>query len=618
MKISRKEYLNRVHGGWFGKCLGGAAGAPVEGRKHNINISDYRSIMNPELPNDDLDIQLLWLDVLEEKGININSNDLAKAWVEKCWYPFSEYGYFLKNYHRGLNPPLTGQFNNPFVDGMGCTIRAEIWGFIFPDNSDSAVRYARYDAQLDHSGNGLAGELFIAAIISKAFAVSDLMKLIHTGLQYVEPDLKVHACITKVLNLYSSGVTDYKILRKEILKDFQHADFTNVTQNVGIIVIALLCGKGDIDRTINIALNCGYDTDCTCATAAAILGTINGFDSITEEQRQLVNDGFVCGIDVDRGEESIEKLAVDTCNVGMSIEAGFEQTAGSELYDIEVNYIDKPSIGLNDSAKICVNIINNSDHDIVGKLYIENLPEDWEADSCYNVNVQAKNVQETVVTIVTPINLKFLHDSNRLIAKFVSDSLQVSKEFYLLGAIPYKVWGPFSDQLEKEEEPNSFSCHGEGCNLPPMECMVNDYVDLAKEYLEEQDCNFLDTTPYDFIINAYEDLVEEEHFLHNTQTCYYLSTKIYNNSNEKLWLVIGNSDGYKIWVNKELVAEKDEMRMWTPYNNSVQVDFKMGENEIVIKLIRRTNLPLFSLGIRNHNNTHWHRQQWKTGLKFSI
>lgn len=31
--MNKNDYFNRVYGGWLGKCLGGAAGAPVAGSK---------------------------------------------------------------------------------------------------------------------------------------------------------------------------------------------------------------------------------------------------------------------------------------------------------------------------------------------------------------------------------------------------------------------------------------------------------------------------------------------------------------------------------------------------------------------------------------------------------
>ena len=95
-RIDYKDYLDKVHGGWLGKCLGGAAGAPVEGFKRLNDINDFREIMNPELPNDDLDLQLLWLDVLQKKGLDISGRDLGEARDKSCWYPMMEYGFIRK------------------------------------------------------------------------------------------------------------------------------------------------------------------------------------------------------------------------------------------------------------------------------------------------------------------------------------------------------------------------------------------------------------------------------------------------------------------------------------------------------------------------------------------
>ena len=178
-QIEYSKFLDKVHGCWYGKCLGGAAGAPVEGIKKLIDINDFTDIYNPDLPNDDLDLQLLWLDVLENKGTIINSCDLADAWVEKCWYPFSEYGYFLKNYMRGIKPPYSGIVNNSFFkEGMGCPIRSEIWGIISVGNPELAAQYAYLDATLDHADNSVWAEQFLAAAEAEAFFENDVKKLI--------------------------------------------------------------------------------------------------------------------------------------------------------------------------------------------------------------------------------------------------------------------------------------------------------------------------------------------------------------------------------------------------------------------------------------------------------
>mgnify|MGYP004529348989 CR=1 FL=1 len=63
-KIKWDIFVDKIHGCWYGKCFGGAAGAPFEGIKELIDVSDVFEKINPDLPNDDLDLQLLWIDVL--------------------------------------------------------------------------------------------------------------------------------------------------------------------------------------------------------------------------------------------------------------------------------------------------------------------------------------------------------------------------------------------------------------------------------------------------------------------------------------------------------------------------------------------------------------------------
>jgi len=42
--------------------------------------------------------------------------------------------------------------------------------------------------------------------------------------------------------------------------------------NIGIIVLGLLYGGGDFDRTVCTTVNCGEDTDCAGATVGSLFG----------------------------------------------------------------------------------------------------------------------------------------------------------------------------------------------------------------------------------------------------------------------------------------------------------------------------------------------------------
>ena len=68
MKIDYATYLDHVLGGWIGKSIGGTVGARFEGNKGWIEIDRKDLFPDKVPPNDDLDLQILWLKVLEERA----------------------------------------------------------------------------------------------------------------------------------------------------------------------------------------------------------------------------------------------------------------------------------------------------------------------------------------------------------------------------------------------------------------------------------------------------------------------------------------------------------------------------------------------------------------------
>lgn len=112
MNISWNEFCDRVYGCFMGKCIAGTVGAPYEGYKGIMDVQYTPELFgqaqsqSETVPNDDLDLQVLWLEVIEKTGPNFTSDDLAKAFYEKCPYAPGEYATFKKNYELGLRPPL--------------------------------------------------------------------------------------------------------------------------------------------------------------------------------------------------------------------------------------------------------------------------------------------------------------------------------------------------------------------------------------------------------------------------------------------------------------------------------------------------------------------------------
>ena len=69
----------------------------------------------------------------------------------------------------------------------------------------------------------------------------------------------------------------------------------HIIPNAGVMVLALLYGEGDFDRTINICNMCGWDTDCNVGNIATIMGVLKGVEGI-DYQKWIapIHDLLIC------------------------------------------------------------------------------------------------------------------------------------------------------------------------------------------------------------------------------------------------------------------------------------------------------------------------------------
>ncbi len=80
--LSYKDYFNKVYGCLIGKTVIGTLGAPFEGVKMPLELKFSPEMINTMLPNDDLDLQVLWLDEVERHGLDFTPYDLQKRFAE--------------------------------------------------------------------------------------------------------------------------------------------------------------------------------------------------------------------------------------------------------------------------------------------------------------------------------------------------------------------------------------------------------------------------------------------------------------------------------------------------------------------------------------------------------
>ena len=331
-KISKSEYLNKVRGCWLGKNIGGTLGAPFESVRTAADIDFYTHDLSlGALPNDDLDLQLAWLNAVERYGVGVNAKILAEYWITAVTPNWAEYGVGKANLRLGLQPPLSGAYRNPYKDSNGAWIRSEIWACLMPGHPDLAVKYAYEDAIVDHADEGVYAEVFTAAMESAAFSEDDVYKIIEIGLSYIPAECDIAKAVKIVIDSKKEGLT-WKEARSRLLteipdsfgqqrhspnpENFPEAEWGyDAPANIGLMILGVLYGKGDFSKSICIAAGCGEDGDCTAATVGALLGIIKGADKLPKKWLEPIGEEIkTCSLNVNSSAVKIPKDITELTN----------------------------------------------------------------------------------------------------------------------------------------------------------------------------------------------------------------------------------------------------------------------------------------------------------------
>lgn len=303
VNFNRAELRDKIYACWLGKNIGGTLGTPFECKREVLDIHGFNSEPGNPLPNDDLDLQLIWLLAVMERGRDINERVLGEYWQEYISPYWNEYGIGKGNMARGLIPPFSGEYENEWKHSNGAWIRTEVWACLNPGLVEETIRYGYMDACVDHGkGDGTYATIFVAAMESAAFVISDIRELINIGLSKIPADCRFASFITAVLDAYDSGKTwrEARDLVTDMALSFEDLGWFQAPTNVAYAVIGLLYGEGDFKKTLITAINCGDDTDCTGATVGALLGIINGTKIIPADWKEYIGDGIVT-VAINRG-----------------------------------------------------------------------------------------------------------------------------------------------------------------------------------------------------------------------------------------------------------------------------------------------------------------------------
>lgn len=308
--LTKERLLDKIKGGWAGKTIGCTYGGPVEFLYNGTMIQDYTPIAwnkdkvkwyYDNFPGlyDDVYVDIVFVDVMKRHGINAPADSFATSFASKGFPLWHANQVALYNIRQGIMPPQSGHWlNNPHADDIDYQIEADFAGLTAPGMPNRASEVSDRVGHIFTYGDGWYGGVYVGALLSEAFVEEDMERVVEEALKTIPQQSDFYRCIRDVIGWYRSYPEDWKRAWFECEKkwssetgcpDGVFVPFNiDAKMNSAYVTIGLLYGKKDFYRTMDIAARCGQDSDCNAATAAAVLGTLTGYDRIPEMWKEAL------------------------------------------------------------------------------------------------------------------------------------------------------------------------------------------------------------------------------------------------------------------------------------------------------------------------------------------
>jgi len=307
--ITMEAYLDKMKAGWIGQMVGVGWGAPTEFKYCGEIIPEeempkYKPEMVNQFYQDDIYVEMTFLRTLEKHGFDVSIKQAGIDYANSKYMLWHANKAGRDNLRDGIAPPNSGHPKyNSHADDIDYQIEADYSGLIAPGMPNLVIELGNKFGRLMNYGDGVYGGQFAGAMYAEAFFETDMMQIIKAGLAAIPAESQYAECIRDVTQWYRENPADWQKTWHKIEEKYNDnpgyrkfsctdpdSDFNiDAKINGAYIVMGLLYGEGNIEKTIKISTRCGQDSDCNPSNAAGILFTTIGFENLPDKYKAALN-----------------------------------------------------------------------------------------------------------------------------------------------------------------------------------------------------------------------------------------------------------------------------------------------------------------------------------------
>jgi hypothetical protein len=196
----------------------------------------------------------------------------------------TEHTAYLRLKH-GVPAPQSGSMTlntREVSEQIGAQIFIDGWAMVCPGEPEMAASLAEKAARVSHDGEAVHGAQVLAAMEAAAFFEADLQSLLDTGLRQIPPGSTISGLIRDVREWHQHD-DDWRATFRRIEERYGYHRYgggCHMIPNHAVIILSLLYGDGDFQRTLMVANTAGWDTDCNSGNVGCLMGIRNGLAGI--------------------------------------------------------------------------------------------------------------------------------------------------------------------------------------------------------------------------------------------------------------------------------------------------------------------------------------------------